>query len=367
MAKQHRGGKRYSQGWTYNGSSVNQYGGRVYTYQDANGSLHNSSQPPSRVIGQNWQRTANPTNPQNSNAYLTYLGTRTGGAGQKLYVYGTSTGGTFTSAKSPSQFGPNAIANYATVMQVTQQQTQTQPQPQQQTQQAQSTPTQIPTPQQVSQGNIMPKGGVPFKQFEQMTDDQKANVVSQALQQGVPAFLDQSDMQRFAYFTGMSDKPQIVTESQLNNMRGYSLWRSVHDSYNRSTDIGYTKEDIADQLMRGDYTNYSDSGGSAYGKALYFDVQKGSYGSGSGYAIMHAKLNPNARIISDSRADTMYSQAVRNGDKLALACSKADGNSARNLYCLAKGYDVIQEGYGRNGGYHMVLNRRALIMSSQLH
>lgn len=353
MAKQHRGGKRYAQGWTYNGSSMNQYGGRVYTYQDANGSVHNSSQPPSRVIGPNWQRTANPTNAQNSNAFLTYLGTKTGGAGQTLYIYGRSGGSVFTTTKSPAQYGPSAVTNYNQVMQ----------------QQAQPTPTTTPTPapQQVSQGNIMPKGGVPFKQFEQMTDDQKANVVTQALKQGVPAFLDQSDLQRFAYFTGMSDKPQIVTESQLNSMRGYSLWRSVHDSYNRSIDIGYTKEDIADQLMKGDYTNYSDSGGSAYGKALYFDTQKGSYGSGSGYAIMHAKLNPNARVISDSRADTMYSQAVRNGDKLALACSKADGYSARNLYCLAKGYDVIQEGYGRNGGYHMVLNRRALIMSSQLH
>lgn len=348
MAKDNRGGKRSGTvGWTYNNMQTS--GGiKTYVYNTPNGQVR-SLTPPSQMLANNKltkaqaavaQPYGNPISLPNGNKLYRYIIPNAGGAT-----------GAITFTQTP----------------ISQQAQNQQPQ-QAQTQPAQPTPAPTPTPQQVQSGNIMPKGGVPFQQFEQMTDDQKANVINQALNQGVPAFLDNSDLQRFAYFTGMSDKPQIVTESQLKNMKGYSLWRSVHDSYNRVLDIGYKKEDIADQIMRGDYTNYSDSGGSAYGKAIYFDVQKGSYGSGSGYAIMHAKLSPNAKTISDSRADTIYTTAVRNGDKLALACRNADGASARNLYCLAKGYDVIVEyGWNNKPEYHMVLNRRGLVMSSTLH
>ena len=45
----------------------------------------------------------------------------------------------------------------------------------------------------------------------------------------------------------------------------------------------------------------------------------------------------------------------------ALACSNAGGSSERNLYGLAKGYDVITPTGGK--GYHMVLNRRRLTVS----
>ncbi len=222
-------------------------------------------------------------------------------------------------------------------------------------------PAPTPTPQQVSQGNIMPAGGVSFKSFESMTDDQKADVVKDALKSGVPMFLDDSGMQKFAYFTGMSDKPTIVTEAQLGKMGGQDLWRSVRNAYKGSADIGYSHSDIYNQIAKGDYTNYSDSGGSAHGKAIYFDVSKGSYGSGSGYTVMHAKLAPGAKTISESQLDRMYRNALNRGDKLAKACSKADANSRVNLYGLAKGYDAKIDSWG----YHMVFNRRCLYLSDK--
>ena len=66
------------------------------------------------------------------------------------------------------------------------------------------TPTQVtpPTPQQVAQGNVMPAGGVPYSDFQNMTDDEKADVITSALGVGTPLFLDDSGMQKFAYFTG---------------------------------------------------------------------------------------------------------------------------------------------------------------------
>ena len=218
-----------------------------------------------------------------------------------------------------------------------------------------------PTPQQVAQGNVLPQGGVAFDKFENMTDDEKADVVMDALQTGVPQFLDDSGIQRFAYFTGMSNKPKVVTDAQLDQMQGKELFRTVNDTYNASKDIGYTSTDIIKQISQGDFTMYSDSGGSAYGKAIYFASSVGSssgYASGKGSQMMRAKIT-GGKSISDSQLSRNYSNALASGDKLAKACSKAGGSSARNLYGLAKGYDIIT-----TSDYHMVLNRRCLTVSS---
>ena len=82
--------------------------------------------------------------------------------------------------------------------------------------QATPQPTPAPQPAQVAQGNIMPAGGVAFKSFETMSDDQKADVIKDALKSGTPMFLDDSGLQKFAYFTGMSEKPQVMTEAAQN-------------------------------------------------------------------------------------------------------------------------------------------------------
>ena len=129
---------------------------------------------------------------------------------------------------------------------------------------------QQPTIQDVLKGNITPKGGVAYSDFKKMSDDEKADVIVMAQMVKPPIFLDDSGMQRFAYFTGMNDKPQIVSDSQLDKMSGTSLYRTVNNSYNSITDIGYTAKDIHKQIAKGDYTMYSDSGGSAHGKAIYF-------------------------------------------------------------------------------------------------
>ena len=170
-------------------------------------------------------------------------------------------------------------------------------------------------------------------------------------------------MQRFAYFTGMSDKPTVVTDSVLDGMRGHELFRTVHDDYDRNTDIGYTSTDIIKQISRGDYTMYSDSGGSAYGKAIYFASSPNSssgYVNGHNDAMMRAKIT-GGKGISKSSADNMYRAALARGDKLARACSKADSKSASNLYALSKGYDYLS-----TSDYYMILNRRCLTVSDRI-
>ena len=222
-----------------------------------------------------------------------------------------------------------------------------------------------PTPQQVATGNVLPGGGVPFDQFQQMTDDQKADVVDKALRTGVPVFLDDSGMQRFAYFTGMSDKPTVVSDTQLNAMSGTELFRTVNNSYDKRTDIGYTSSDIIKQISTGDFTMYSDSGGSAHGRGIYFATSfydSAMYGRpGQNPKVMRAKIT-GGKSVSESKITNDYMNALRRGDKLATACSKADSASRVNLYALAKGYSVIDASWS---SYKVVLNRGALTVSSR--
>ena len=233
---------------------------------------------------------------------------------------------------------------------------------------ANPTPVTPPTPQQIAKGNVLPKGGVPFSKFEKMTDDQKAQVIMDSLGVAVPMFLDDSPAQRLAYFTGMSEKPDVVTESQLRKMQGQNLWRSVHNAYNRGADIGYTPQQIYNQIATGDFTMYSDSGGSAYGRAIYFDVRKGSYGSGAGFGIIHAKIKPTATIWSHSKVANAVQNEISSGSKLGQALAavrRADSASVNTVYCLAKGIDGYED---RNySGYHMIVNRKALAISDTLH
>ena len=220
-----------------------------------------------------------------------------------------------------------------------------------------------PTPQQVANGNVLPTGGVAFDKFEQMTDDEKADVITDALGCGVPMFLEDSGLQRFVYYTGMSNKPNVVSDDQLDKMSGKEIFRGVHDAYNSSTDIGYTSTDIYKQIRDGDFTMFSDSGGSAYGKAIYF----GDYADGASYAhggrnplVMRAKIT-SGKTISAGALSTQYNSAINRRDKLALACSNAGYDSARNLYALAKGYSVVDSGHS----YKMILRRDCLTMSTK--
>ena len=214
----------------------------------------------------------------------------------------------------------------------------------------------------VANGNVTPTGGVPFAQFEKMTDDEKAQVITAALQTDLPFFLDDSGMQKLAYYTGMSDKPKVVTESQLAKIKGKDLWRSVKTDYRSDIDINYTGKEIYQQLVSGDFTMYSGTAGrSVHGRAIYFDDTRGSYGSGGAYTVIHSKLAPGARTITESSISNMFRQERQKGTALYRAISRADPTSQVTMYALAKGYDVVIDKGGTN--YHMVLNRRALIVS----
>lgn len=208
-----------------------------------------------------------------------------------------------------------------------------------------------------------------YNTFMAMNDDDKADVISNAISQGVPAHLSQSDFQKFVYNSGLNDKPDVVDDSTLNSMNGTELFRTVNNVYDRQNDISYTAEQIAKQVMAGRVTRTSDNGGSAYGRGIYFaDSQRESsyYGNTSGNvqktAQIRCKLNNNANVISHSKATQGVNAEIRSGSKLGKVLRKCDYDSQASIYAMAKGYNVITSGHG----YYNVLNRNAVTMSKTI-
>lgn len=238
---------------------------------------------------------------------------------------------------------------------------QLQPQPQAQAQQQQP---QIDDTQQASAFNT------DYNAFMAMSDDEKADVITNAVAQGVPVHLSQADFQKFIYNSGLNDKPDVVDDATLDSMNGQELFRNVNNVYDDNNDIGYTAQQIAKQVMAGKVTRTSDNGGSAYGRGIYFATTYGSsamYGNTTGNiqktAVMRAKLNNNAKIISYNNAVSGCKKEIASGSKLGKALAKCDRASAYSIYAMSKGYNVISDGYN---DYMNVLNRGALTMSSTI-
>lgn len=216
--------------------------------------------------------------------------------------------------------------------------------------------------------------GASYDQFQAMSDDEKADFIDSVASQPVPVFLSDSAFQKFTYNSGMNDTPQLVDDSVLDGMGGTELYRTVNATYNSSIDIGYRADEIAAQIQRGSITRYSDSGGSAYGRGLYFADDYSSsanwYGNTTGNvqrtAVVRCKLNGNARTIDYTRARRGLATEIASGSKLGKSLAKinrTDDESAVSLYALSKGYNVISSGHG----YFNVLNRNAVTMSKDIH
>ena len=209
-----------------------------------------------------------------------------------------------------------------------------------------------------------------YNKFMAMSDDSKADVITNAVKQGVPAHLSQTDFQRFIYNSGLNDKPDVVSDKTLDSMNGTEIFRTVNSVYDRANDISYTAPQITKQVMAGRVTRTSDNGGSVYGRGIYFANNKADsvvYGNTKGNiqktAIMRGKLNSNAKVINYSNALSGCSQEINSGSKLGKALKKCDYHSQVSIYAMSKGYNVIKNG----GGYLNVLNRNAITMSDSIN
>lgn len=211
--------------------------------------------------------------------------------------------------------------------------------------------------------------GTAYDSFMKMSDDEKADMIDKLANQDIPSHLANNAFQKFIYNSQMNDKPQLVDDSALDSMNGTEMFRTVNNVYDNRNDLGYSATEIAKQVQTGTITRVSDNGGSLYGRGIYFaDNYRDSimYGMTTGNikktAVMRAKLNSNAKIISHDNAKNGAAAEIAKGSKLGKALSKVDYESQASLYALSKGYNVISN--GRN--YLNVLNRNAITMSKDV-
>lgn len=194
--------------------------------------------------------------------------------------------------------------------------------------------------------------GLDYDSYQKMSINQKLRVTHDIINDKsikVPNYLDDSDTTKVLYALGRADKPDVVTDAQLSKMKGQLLYRTVNgDKYISGRDI--TKE-----IRTGDYTQLSGKGGSAYGRALYF---ASSVSSSSGYAMgkdsvmIRARVKPTAKIAD-------YNTIVNGAANTANFSHNNTDNLA--LWAIANGYD----GWKASNGYHMIVNRKALVISSR--
>lgn len=218
------------------------------------------------------------------------------------------------------------------------------------------------------QTNITPSAfSQQYDDFMKMTDDDKADVISQAIKQGVPMHLnDQSDFQKFIYNVGLNDKPDVVDDATLSAMKGKDLFRNVNAVYNKKLDVGFSADQIAKQVQAGSKTYVSSGNKAYYGSGIYFASNyrsSAAYGNTRGdikqTAVMRAKFNSNAKIISYNDATRGVSKEISSGSKLGKTLSKVGHDSQASIYAMAKGYNVISNG----ANYYNILNRNAITMS----
>lgn len=230
-------------------------------------------------------------------------------------------------------------------------------------------PPQADTTTQIDNTQVASAFSADYDKFMAMTDDEKADFIDANIKQGVPAHLAQNDFQRFVYNSGLNEKPDIVDDATLDTMTGTEVFRTVNNVYDRANDISYTAPQIAKQVTQGRHTRVSDTGGSAYGRGIYFAdnySDSASYGNTRGNvqktAIMRGKLNSNAKVINYYTAQSGARQEISSGSKLGRTLRKADSASQVSIYAMAKGYNVISSGHG----YLNVLNRNAVTMSKDV-
>ena len=229
-------------------------------------------------------------------------------------------------------------------------------------------PTQAQQPQ-IDNTSTASNFSTDYNSFMAMTDDDKADVISNSAKQGVPSHLSQTDFQKFIYNSGLNDKPDVVDDATLNSMNGTEIFRTVNNVYDRQNDISYNADQIAKQVIAGRVTRTSDNGGSVYGRGIYFADNKSdstAYGNVRGNvkktAIIRGKLNNNAKVANYYTMLSQMSSEIRSGSKLGKALAKCDSDSAVSIYAMSKGYNVISNGRG----YLNVLNRNAITVSSNI-
>lgn len=169
------------------------------------------------------------------------------------------------------------------------------------------------------------------------------------------------DTQRLvANMPELNQAPDVVSPQAFAKLKGETLYRTV-DAAGSQTAL-----DICGRTMASDITTI---GGGRMGDGFYFANSK--YGSQmygatrnniNKSATMSAKLNQNARVVSETNLRSMIAgekPEIRNA--ITRMSGGGWGGSAYMAYALYKGYNVIQ-----GGSYTNIIDRRAATWSGNV-
>lgn len=203
--------------------------------------------------------------------------------------------------------------------------------------------------------------GITYEDFMGKSEGERYTIMADIINDSsirVPSYLDDSDTSKVMYALGMSQKPAVVSDSQLDSMPGHEAFRTVYEAGSMPPP---SSQDVVDQIRSGDFTQMSGRGGSAHGRALYFARDDFSESASYGLfernpRVMRTKISPTAKIVSEStltrrmRADSSFSSTH--------GSYSADSYA---LYAISHGIDGWHD---RGSGYTMIINRGCLTASS---
>ena len=217
--------------------------------------------------------------------------------------------------------------------------------------------------------------GVSYDQFIKMPLDNRYDLMERIVLDEnikVPDYLDKSITSKIMYALGMNGKPEVISDAEFDKTASFEkqvLYRTVNDNADRKL----SARDIIKQINTFDYTQLSDLGGSAYGRAICFADDYGSSAeyitSNSESIMMRVKISPSAKIFDyDKVKFNVLSKEVKRMKKVFPKGYSLDDwsdpahNDAVPIYAIAHGY----AGWYKNMGidkYFMMLDRRKLVTS----
>ena len=218
------------------------------------------------------------------------------------------------------------------------------------------------TPPTVQNGQPVP--AITIQQLQSMNDQEFATYLAGLKNTPIDpqTYYDNGwDTQRLvANMPELNKAPQVVDPQSFASLPGEAIFRTVNEG---PTD---TAMDVVNRTMTSDVSTI---GGGVLGDGFYFaNTLSGSqlYGDHRGdinrTATMTAKLNNNARVISNTQLITMLGQesaTVRNAiNNMSGAGYRGSGKMA---YALYKGYNVVN-----NGSYYNVIDRNAVTFSGSV-
>lgn len=217
--------------------------------------------------------------------------------------------------------------------------------------------------------NIQPGQPVPAitqQQLQQMSDDEFVQYLNGLKSTPIDAntyYNNDWDTQRLvANMPELNRAPQVVDAQTFASLPGKTLYRTVNASGSESA------LDICGRTMSSDVTTIGEG---RMGDGFYFanslSGSQGGYGLHSGdirrTATMSAKLNGNAKVISETTLKSMIANekpAVRSAIKGMRSGGKWTG-SGDMAYALRKGYNVVSAGSIIN-----VIDRNAATWSGEV-